>query len=359
MTSMDRLLLWASLADQRPGRELDWLTRMPGTRVTAVGTPRPYGAETWLPMRYRRPVRRFVEAGAFAWLRHLDDVRVDADWVASLELCSLVTGQMSRFARRRGIRQAILTWENDPRQPLYRLPPYRQALGLARRADLYLCLVQAAREHLLALDFPDDRIRVVLPGVDTELFAPAPVPQQEPVLVFASPVAANKGIDRVLQAFDQVRRDLPGAQLRVMGQGPLDGLVHRAAHRTGGAVQHLGPGSRQQVAEHLRSGAVFVTAPRATWKWNEQFGMAYLEAMACGLPVVTTRCGTNDEAVQAPNILVDDDAESLAAALVSLLGVPTLRARIGATNRAHVLRHHEIRRQCQRMGEAFAEIERL
>nr|WP_257910965.1 glycosyltransferase [Janibacter limosus] len=51
----------------------------------------------------------------------------------------------------------------------------------------------------------------------------------------------------------------------------------------------------------MRSAAVFTTAPRPTWKWTEQLGLAYLEALACGLPIVTTRCGTNDEAVQPPN----------------------------------------------------------
>ena len=59
---------------------------------------------------------------------------------------------------------------------------------------------------------------------------------------------------------------------------------------------------------------MFVTAPRPTRVWNEQFGMAYVEAMACGLPVVTTICGTNHEAVAPPNLLVRDRTEVLAVA---------------------------------------------
>lgn len=353
-----RRLLWASLADQRPGRELHWMTLMPGTCVTAAGTPQPFGAETWVPVRYRRPVKRFVEAGAFAWMRDLDRVPGDFDWVASLELCSLVTGQASSYARRHGVRQAIITWENDPRQPLYRIPPYRTALHMSREADLFLCTIEAARQHLLALDFPDERIRVVLPGVDTERFTPAAAPPRAPVLVFASPVAPNKGIDRVLQAFDLVRLRLPDARLRVMGRGPLVPLVERAVGSTGGAVEYVGSGNPGQVAEFLRSGAVFVTAPRPTWKWNEQFGLAYLEAMACGLPVVTTRCGTNDEAVRPPNLLVDDDVEALAAGLLRFLTDPGLSAEVGQANRRHVLRNHEVHEQCRRMGEAFASVER-
>ncbi|MEO7981552.1 MAG: glycosyltransferase family 4 protein [Sporichthyaceae bacterium] len=351
-------MLWASLADQRPGRELHWLAQMPGTEVTALGNPLPYGQERWMPMRYRRPVRRFVEAGAFAWMRGLDDLDLETDWIASLELCSLVTGQASTWARRRKVRQAVLTWENDPRQPLYRLPPYRGALRRAREADLFLCFIQAAREHLLSLDVPDERIRVVLPGVDTALFSPAPEPQPRPELVFVSPVAANKGIDRVLEAFDLVRRQVPDAHLTVMGRGPLVPLVQTWSARTAGAVTYVGAGAPRDVAARLRSSAVFVTAPRATWRWNEQFGLAYLEAMSSGLPVVTTRCGTNHEAVPPPNPMVADDAEELADALVGLLDDPSRRAVLGAANRAHVLAHHELGEQTRLMGEAFAGFER-
>ena len=354
--SPTRRLLWASLADQRPGRELHWLTRMPGTEVTALGHPLPYGGETWVPMAYRRPVRRFVEAGALAWMRGLDDLDLETDWIASLELCSLVTGQASTWARRRKVRQAVLTWENDPRQPLYRIPPYRGALRRAREADLFLCFVQAAREHLLALGFPDERIRVVLPGVDTQLFSPAPEPQPSPELVFVSPVAPNKGIDRVLDAFDLVRREVPEARLTVMGRGPLVPLVRRRA-AADGAVRYVGSGTPVDVAELLRASAVFVTAPRATWKWNEQFGLAYLEAMASGLPVVTTRCGTNHEAVPPPNALVADDTEALATALVAFLADPRTGRRSERPTGGTSWRAHELDQQCRLMGAAFAELE--
>ena len=70
---MTRRLLWASLADQRPGRELSWLARMPATKVTALAATEPAGDVAWLPASYRRPVRRFVEAGALAWVNELAD----------------------------------------------------------------------------------------------------------------------------------------------------------------------------------------------------------------------------------------------------------------------------------------------
>src|SRR6266540_3471136 len=218
------------LPGQRPYRELHWLSRMPGAGITAVGEPRPPEDVEFVARPYRQPTTRFVEAGALAWLRGLDSLPETPGWLASLELCSLVTGQVSALARRRGQRQA---------------------------------------------------------------------------------------------------------------------------ERPGSGVTFLGAGDRGRVASALRRAAVFVTAPRPTPVWNEQFGLAYIEAMASGLPVVTTACGSNHEAVRPPNVLVPDDAEALAEALLGFLADPARRASVGAANRRAVLERHELRRQCARLGEAF------
>jgi len=346
------------LRGQRPWRELHWLSLMPNTRVTAVGESRPAEPVDFVARAYRQPVRRFVEAGALAWLRGLSTVPGNPDWVASLELCSLVTGQVSRVARRTRARQAVLVWANDARSPLYRVPPYHQALERSKDADLFLCFVEAARQHCVELGLPADRCRVVLPGVDTGLFSPAPVPTIEPIVCFVSPLATNKGLDRVLDAFALARRTVPDARLRIAGSGPLERLVQQVAATPGSGVELVGALDRPGVAQLLRTSAVFTTAPRPTRVWNEQFGLAYVEAMSSGLPVVTTICGSNHEAVQPPNVRVEDDAEALAEALVGFLVDPALRARVGAHNRAHVLEHHELHRQCALMGEAFSAAER-
>lgn len=369
---MTRRMLWVSLPDQRARRELYWMSRMPQTKVTALAAQQPVGDIEWVPSGYRRPIKRFVEAGALAWVHGLQDQDPHQfDWVATLELCSLVTGQAARWRERqegpksggrvaRRPLQAVITWENLPHQPLYKIPPYRQALRASRGADLWLCMVEAAREHLLENGFEEDRIRVVKPGVDTDLFTPAPRATDstgEPVVVFTSPLAANKGIDRVLEAMRLVRRELPDARLVVAGNGPLRELVQTEAREHPGRVQLCGQLDAAGVAGLLASAAVFCTAPRATWKWTEQLGLAYLEAQSCGLPVVTTRCGTNDEAVRPPNLLVEDDSQQLADGLLHFLTDPALAAQVGAANRARMLAEHDLSTQCAVMGEAFASIE--
>ena len=92
---------------------------------------------------------------------------------------------------------------------------------------------------------------------------------------------------------------------------------------------------------------------------NQTLAPGLLDIARGGLPVVTTRCGTNDEAVQPPNRLVEDSAEALADSLLHFLRDPGLRADVGRANRQHALTHHDLPTQCVAMGQAFAEVESL
>lgn len=351
-------LLWLTLPESRPGRELSWLAAMPDATVAAVGEVGTGDPVPFIERPYRRLTRRFVEAGALAWFRDLDSVEPDppVSWVASLELCALVTGQATGLAQQLGARQAVLTWGNDARNPLYRLPPYRQALGRARGADLVVCLIEAARDHCLELGFAPEQLAVVLPPVDTERFHPPAAPVEEPVAAFISPLATNKGIDRVLDAWPLVCAKVPDARLVIAGRGPLEGLVRERA-AVDASIEFVGSLPGNGVAELLRRSAVFVTAPRPTRVWNEQFGLAYVEAMASGVPVVTTVCGTNHEAVLAPSIRVADEVGAVADGLVHFLGNPALRRHVFPEVRRVVVERFERTQQLAALRAAFSRAE--
>jgi glycosyltransferase involved in cell wall biosynthesis len=350
----DLSLLWLTLPESRPGRELAWLAGMPDAHVAAVGEVPTGDPVAFIERPYRRITRRFVEAGALAWFEDLDTVAPEPapGWVASLELCALVTGQATTLADRLGARQAILTWGNDARNPLYRIPPYRQALRRAKGADLIVCLIEAARDHCLELGFAEDQLAVVLPPLDTDRFHPPAMPVEAPVAAFISPLATNKGIDRVLDAWPLVRAAVPEATLVVAGRGPLEPLVQERA-AADPSIRFVGSLPGDGVAELLREVAVFVTAPRPTRVWNEQFGLAYVEAMASGVPIVTTECGTNHEAVLPPSIRVPDAVGPLAEGLVHFLGDPALRRRIAPELRQVVVERFERTQQLAALRAAF------
>ena len=355
---MTRSILWMSLQDERPHREYHWLSHMPDTNVTVAGGPPPSPADGWIPRDYRSLTRRFTEAVSLSWMTNTATLPASFDWVASLELCSLVSAQSARVARRIGAKHVVTIWANDPELMFYRLPPYSLATRATRHADLYLNFIRAGYDHCLALGLPEERCFYVLPGVDTQAFTPAITRPHRPTLMYASGLVPKKGIELILRAFvDEVLPSRPETLLRFMGAGPESSLVQQAALRYPNNIELLPPGGQAEVAARLREATVFVTAPVAQRRWNEQYGLAYLEAMASGLPIVTTITGTNHEAVRPPNIRTRHDACDVGQALLYLVDNPEEASKIGAHNRSLAVAEFDLATQCRRMGEVFDTVE--
>lgn len=291
-----------------------------------------------------------------AWLRDVGRAPVDTDWVASLEPFSLTTGQAARFARKHRRHLAVLMWHNFKETPLYRLPGYRDAWRLSREADFFLTLIEASRDHILDMGIEPERVACVRPGIDTTVFTPPATPVDEPVVAFISPLRNNKGLDRVLAAWPRVLQAVPDARLVIAGTGE-DHAMARAAADSTPSIDFLGMLPQEGVAQLMRTCAVFVTAPRATRMWNEQYGLVYLEAMASGMVVVTTASGTNHEAVPEPNKRVADDPALIADELIAFLADPERRKAVARWNRDYVVSNADMRTQAARMEKAFCEAE--
>ena len=187
-----------------------------------------------------------------------------------------------------------------------------------------------------------ERVRVVPEGVDTEFWNPDPAAASEgdaddaPSIVSVARQYPRKDTPTLLRAFALVRRERPGVRLRVVGGGP--GLEH---HR--GLARRLGLGEevrflgtipeREAVREEYRRADVFCLPSR-----QEGFGLAFLEAMACGLPVVGAAAGAVPEVVpegRAGFLVPPVDPRSLANALLRLLGDRGTRRRLGDAGRRH------------------------
>lgn len=98
----------------------------------------------------------------------------------------------------------------------------------------------------------------------------------------------KKGVDLLLGAFAAVHRKLPHTHLTVCGGGEEESALRAQAEALGvnGAVDFKGQVSRVECAAYLRENQAFVLPSRA-----ETFGVVYVEAMACGLPVIMTKLG--------------------------------------------------------------------
>jgi glycosyltransferase involved in cell wall biosynthesis len=150
-----------------------------------------------------------------------------------------------------------------------------------------------------------------------------------PVALAIGRLTVQKGLDILLQAFERLRARFPEWTLVVLGEGPLRRELEALRERLGlaGCVQF--PGTVPNPRAALAQADLFVMPSR----W-ESFPMALCEALASGLPVVTTEYhpGVHDIVRVGIDALVvpPEDAAALAAAMERLMADPVERRRLGA-----------------------------
>ena len=202
--------------------------------------------------------------------------------------------------------------------------------------------------------FDPARVHVVPSGIDTAFFTPSPPPGGAPEVLFVGRFVAKKGLDVLAQAWPAVRHAIPGAQLRLLGYGPLEGL----ARSIPGAEVVLGP-DRTEVRDAMRRCSVVVSpSHRSPDDAVETLLLVNVEAQAVGRPVVTTHHGAIPEYVREDEtalLVPEHDAPALAAALVRVLEDRSLAGRLSANGPA-VAAELDVRRTARRMDDLYESV---
>ncbi len=189
-----------------------------------------------------------------------------------------------------------------------------------------------------------DRLHCLPNGVDLERFRPAAAAPARAVVGTVGGLRAEKDHATLLRAIALL--PAPRPVLRIVGDGPLGGELRRLAVDLGLERDLELPGATADPAAAYRSFTVFALSSR-----TEQMPLSLLEAMATGLPVVTTDVGDCrrmlPEACRG-GVVPPLDPPALAGALAALLADPARRRREGQQNRAHCGEHFAAARCLER-----------
>jgi glycosyltransferase involved in cell wall biosynthesis len=191
---------------------------------------------------------------------------------------------------------------------------------------------------------PTSRLRYIPNGIDADAFAAprddAPLfarSADEVIIGTVAPLRPEKNVARLVRVFARLDARHP-ARLAIAGNGAQRGEIEALARGLGLADRVIFLGN---VAEPQRALALFDIF--ALSSNTEQMPMSVLEAMAIGLPVASVDVG-DVKAMLAPenrpHVVAKIDEQAFAAALDTLIAAPTLRAGLGALNRAHVRQHY-------------------
>ncbi len=207
------------------------------------------------------------------------------------------------------------------------------------RADRVIAVSDAVAGFCRAITINPERLVTIRNGVDLKTFNPEVNRNafrkqlgldSQPLVVTAIRLAKRKNPDTLVSAFAQVLRSFPSARLLIAGAGRQEHSVAEQIRRLniGHAVVMLGQLSKQDIAQLLRTGDVFVLPSRL-----EASPLAALEAAATGTPIVCSRAGGIPEVFTHgidALLFAPGNADSAAEAIGRLLADSDLRREIGS-----------------------------
>lgn len=193
----------------------------------------------------------------------------------------------------------------------------------------------------------------IAPGIDTNYFQPKkPNPaliaryqlEGRRVIVCVARLVHRKGQDQLIKALPSILEKFPDAILLIVGQGPIEQMLRNSARQLG--VTHkvifTGRVPHGDLADYICLGEVFAMPVRSRFFGIEVegLGIAYLEASACGLPVVVGNSGGATDAVidQVTGLLVDGtNVNEITDAICRLLADPAKAQAMGQAGRGWVI----------------------
>lgn len=256
------------------------------------------------------------------------------------------------LGRLSGFRPNLLSvWGSDVYDFPFRTPFHRKLIVANVRSADWICSTSHAMAEQVRTLFPVDHLSIIPFGVDTAYFSPQPEQRDSHYITVGTvkTLAHKYGIDLLIRAFANVRERLKDSdlglferlRLLIVGSGPdeaeLLSLVQTL--RVDDVTTFSSHVAHEQVPVYLNQLDIYVAASRL-----ESFGVAVLEASACGLPVIVTNVGGLPEVVEdglTGVVTPSEDVDKLAEALMQLVQDRGTRVRMGQAGRAYVRKRYD------------------
>jgi glycosyltransferase involved in cell wall biosynthesis len=319
-------------------------------------------ARAWLPTcvswsvrtRSSSHLRRLREAVAVSRLSNLRGVRrLHAHFAHGPASTGMIAADMM------GIPFSFSAHARD----LYELTPAWMLREKARRASFVAVEGEVHANYLLDLGIAPERVKVIRNAVAATIPAiedAIDVRNRRPLTVLSvARFVPKKGHDVLLDAFARLARDGFEFRARLIGGGDLHSELKARVDDLGlnERVDVVGWKSEHEVFDELAKADVFALPSRVTSTGDRDgLPVAILEAMAAGLPIVSTSVSAIPEAVGHGSegfLVPPDDPDALARALAKLLEDESLRAALGKRARRRVLRDFSVESSATQLIELY------
>jgi len=221
------------------------------------------------------------------------------------------------------------------------------------------CVSEATRHDACRLGLHPAKATVIRPAIESNLFRPATAPRSKDgvfSVVTVGTLIWVKGHEWALQAIRRVADSGINVRFDIIGDGPdrQRVLYTMADLHLVDRVRCLGRLAPEEVLRRVQQADAFLLS-----SLSEGISNAVLEAMSCGVPVVTTECGGMREAVTdgvEGFVAPVRDEEELAKGLLRLAGDSQMRQRMGQAGRARIEREFRLDRQIEQWLQLFRHV---
>ncbi len=342
---------------------LEWLRRLPREQfqigVVSLFGPGPLSPafeQAGFPVTHLAPFRwhPMIPLRLAPWLRRDHDL-VHAHLVISSFLCERMMPP-SRLNR-------LLVHVHNPVCGSGRYQDWIERFAYGRAGHVLAC-----SKHVLGTVGSCKDGRVLYNGVDTDRFAPPAetiraaararfgLPGNAFVVGAVGRLAPQKNHTLLLDAFASVHKQLPAARLLIAGDGPLRGALEEQAQQLGVESSVHFAGFQEDILPCLAAMDAYAMSSR-----YEGHSISLMEAMACGLPCVSTAYSGAEEVVvpEETGCLVPlGDAPAFAETLLRLGNDPELRRRIGTAARAEIAAFFSLDASANALAALYRDIPR-
>lgn len=266
----------------------------------------------------------------------------------------LFSYQAIRVKKKYRIKVVVTQWENIPFLGEEKFIIKEIKKKVRSNTDLFIAVTERAKQALIYEGVPDERISVIPMGVNTEIFKPGGknehyltkygLNDEDIIILFTGRLVWEKGIFDLIYAFEKILKNKPickNIHLLIVGSGDqqtrkkIDKLINEL--NISKSVYFIGSVPYVQMPHIYNLADIFVLPSIPTPKSQEQLGMALIEAMACGKPVISTTTGSIEEVVGNAGILTQpNDPLSLSRKIEELIQDDTLRRKLSKLARERV-----------------------
>lgn len=223
----------------------------------------------------------------------------------------------------------------------------------------FFCVSEYVRLKAIERGFPEQKLETLHTGVDLNLFSPSEA-KREKMVLFVGRLVAKKGCVHLLRAMKLVQRNIPDAELVVVGDGPLLQPLQLEAASLSLYCRFMGKQSHDHVLGWMQRASV-LAAPSLRVENGDAEGLPTVlcEAQACGLPVVVFATDGVTEAIPQERIRSmpeERNEEGLVREIIHLLRSEELWGQVSAVGRRYMETNFDLTKQTCILEQKYDEV---